>query len=433
MIKSKHRSRSGQQYIVNQRHSRRQVAVNELSIGMFVAELDIPWEESPFLFQGFLLESQEDIQVVQDSCEYVYIDVVEEEWVADHGHAPAAAPRSRTRYVEKQDMAQQLSQANRTYQAAKKQVKQLLASAQMGQALDSQQAQEVVKDCVDRVMGNPNAMLWLTRLKGQDEYTAEHSVNVCLLAISLGRLLDLAPYELENLGMCGLMHDLGKMKVPPEILNKPGPLEPEEFREMARHTVYGKQLLMSRADIYPGAIDVAYSHHERLDGKGYPRGIDSHKISRFTRIVTIVDAYDAMTSDRCYKPGMSSVEALRIINRNLGTQFDADIARTFISMIGLYPPGYLLEMTNGEVGIILSSNPGFQLKPKVIMILDAAKEPQPERILNLAYSPVDDFGQPYQPQNVYRSGCFGINVGDYVHRGLRIKGFEYSLSEPEQA
>ncbi|GGY51665.1 cyclic di-GMP phosphodiesterase [Bacterioplanes sanyensis] len=403
--------------------------MHELCVGMYVSELDIPWEESPFLFQGFLIESEQDIQVVQEYCREVYVDVVEEDWQAVSGHAPSTPSNTRTRYVEKQNLAQQLTQANRTYQAAKQQVRQLLLSAQMGQALDTRQAHTVVKDCVDRVVGNPNAVLWLTRLKNQDEYTAEHSVNVCLLAISLGRLLDLAPYELENLGMCGLMHDIGKMKVPPEILNKPGPLSPQEFEEMARHTVYGRQLLMGRSDIYPGAVDVAFSHHERLDGKGYPRGIDSHKISRFTRIVTIVDAYDAMTSDRCYKAGMSSIDALRIINRNVDVQFDADIARTFIQMIGLYPPGYLMQMSNGEVGIILSSDPGYRLKPKVIMILDAQQQPQPERILNLAYRPLDDFGQPYEPAGVFRSGCFGINVADYVHRGLRIQNFAYSLDE----
>ncbi len=132
--------------------------------------------------------------------------------------------------------------------------------------------------------------------------------------------MDLPPYKLENLGICGLVHDIGKMKVPADILNKPGPLNPEEFAEMARHTLYAKQLLMGRSDIYPGAVDVAYSHHERLDGKGYPRGIGSVKLSLFTHIVIVTDAYDAMTSDRCYKPDMSSLDAMRILNSNCGIQ-----------------------------------------------------------------------------------------------------------------
>lgn len=386
MIGSITTTRNGRKFRINKRHTRKRLDVSELTPGMHIVELDRPWIESPFLFQGFLLETAEDIQMVQDVCRWVYVDVVEEEWQEYHGHQ-TITPQRRTMYVEKQDMAQQLTRANRTYQSTKHQIKYLLNTAYLGQAMSLEGAKEAVKDCVERVIHNPNAILWLTRLKHQDEYTAEHSVNVCLLAIALGREMDLAPYELENLGICGLMHDIGKMKVPPEILNKPDTLNPQEFAEMARHTVYARQLLMGRSDIYPGAVDVAYSHHERLDGKGYPRGIDSSKISLFTRIVTVADAYDAMTSRRCYSEGMSSTEALKIIHRHIGSQFDEQVARKFIAMIGLYPPGYLLEMTNGEVGIILSSDPGYSLKPKVIMVLGADKQPQPERIINLANAP----------------------------------------------
>ncbi|MCB2387261.1 HD-GYP domain-containing protein [Thalassolituus alkanivorans] len=427
MIGSITTTRNGRKFQINKRHTRKRMDVSELTAGMYIVELDRPWTESPFLFQGFLLENDDDLLLIQTLCKWVFVDVVEEEW-NELDEKGKSAPQKRTRYVEKQEMAQQLSAANRTYQATKLQIKRLLASAQLGQAFNLQEAQRAVKDCVERVVNNPNAILWLTRLKHQDEYTAEHSVNVCLLSIALGKQMDLAPYELENLGICGLMHDIGKMKVPTEILNKPGPLDPEEFAEMARHTLYAKQLLMGRSDIYPGAVDVAYSHHERLDGKGYPRGIDSTKLSLFTRIVTVADAYDAMTSDRCYKPGMSSLDAMRILNRNRGTQFDEELVRKFISMIGLYPPGYLLEMSNGEVGIILSADPGYQLKPKVIMILGPDKQPQPERIVNLSMAPADDFGVPYQPQGVFRSGCFGVHVSDYINRGLRIKGFEYAMT-----
>ena len=428
MIGSVTTTRNGQKYRVHKRQLRKKLDVAELTAGMYVVELDIPWEESPFLFQGFLLENEQDIQTVQQYCRYVWVDVVEEDWVP-LDETRQSLRKTRTRYVAKQDMARQLSEANRTYQATKMQVKQLFASAHLGQALNMKQAQVMVKDCVQRVISNPNAMLWLTRLKHQDEYTAEHSVNASLLAISLGHHLDLAPYELENLGICGLMHDIGKMKVPDEILNKPGRLTAEEFEEMARHTTYARQMLMGRSDIYPGAVDVAWTHHERLDGSGYPRGIDSTKLSLFTRIVSVVDAYDAMTSDRVYKAGMSSLEAMKILNKNAGTQFDPEVVKKFIAMIGLYPPGYLLQMTNGEVGIILSADEGYHLKPRVIMILDKHKQPQPEQVINLATNPQDMDGIPYKPAGVFRSGNFGVNVSDYIERGLRIKGFEYSLND----
>ena len=126
---------------------------------------------------------------------------------------------------------------------------------------------------------------------------------------------------------------------------------------------------------------------------------------------------------------MSSLEAMKILNKNAGTQFDKEVVKKFIAMIGLYPPGYLLQMTNGEVGIILSADEGYQLKPRVIMILDKNKQPQPEQIINLAMNPVDRDGQPYKADGVFRSGNFGVSVSDYIQRGLRIKGFEYSLND----
>ena len=409
---------------------RRKVDVGQLILGMFVAELDCPWSDSPFLLQGFTIATNNDLEMLYDCCKFVFVEVTEEEWVEYKPHAQTKKVK-RIRFTEKQNMASELSDANRTYQAAKTHIKLLLSSVQLGQTFSTVEIQGVVNECVNKVMQNPNAILWLTRLKNSDDYTAEHSINVSLLAIALGRHLGMDAWELENLGICALLHDVGKMNVDDGILNKPGPLNPEEFAEMARHTVYAKKLLMERRDIYPGAVDVAYSHHERLDGRGYPRGIDGSKISMFTRIVTIVDAYDAMTSDRCYRKGISSLDALRIINKHKDTQFDANAAQKFIAMIGLYPPGFLLEMKNGEVGIILSNDKGYQLRPKVIMVLDKDKQPQPESIINLSQYPDDIFGNKYEPKAVFKSGAFGINVRDYINKGLKIKGMEYSMLSEE--
>lgn len=425
MFNSTRSSRTGRRFQVHKTVSRKKINVAHLNIGMHVVELDRPWSESPFLFQGITLETQKDVEMVQECCAFVIVEVTEEEWLEKRGTHTHKVRR--TLYVEKKSIATDVADANRTYQVAKSHIKLLLTSVQLGQALATEDTQTIVTECVNRVMHNPNAILWLTRLKSNDDYTAEHCINVSLLAIALGHHMGLEQWELENLGICGLLHDIGKMNVADEILNKPGPLTAEEFAEMAKHPLYGKKLLMERSDIYLGAVDVAYNHHERLDGKGYPRGLDASKISLFTRIVTIVDAYDAMTSNRCYKKGMSSLEALKIINKHKGTQFDQEAAQKFIVMIGIYPPGYLMEMTNGEVGIILSHDENYQLRPKVIMILDKNKEPQPETIINLAHDPEDSAGNRYAVKAVYRSGVFGVNVADYIQRGLKIKGLDYSM------
>jgi len=138
-------------------------------------------------------------------------------------------------------------------------------------------------------------MLWLSKIREESSYTSDHCLNVCVLAVAFGRHLGIEKNELEELGLCGLLHDIGKMRVPDEILNKPGRLSEKEFNLMKAHTVHGRNLLLSAKNVYAGAIDVAYNHHERIDGNGYPRKLDAAKISRFTRIISIVDVYDACT------------------------------------------------------------------------------------------------------------------------------------------
>jgi HD-GYP domain-containing protein (c-di-GMP phosphodiesterase class II) len=405
---------------------RHKIDVNHLRIGMFVVDLDCPWSETPFLCQGFTIETHYDLEMLCKCCQFVYIDSAEEK---QFEYAPYSANRKikRTSITKNKNSASELNDANHTYQAAKKHIRLLLSDAQLGQALSTIETQVIIRKCANKVIENPNAILWLTRLKNSDDYTAEHSINVSLLAIALGRHMGMDERELENLGLCALLHDVGKVNVANEILNKSGPLNPTEFDEIAKHTIYAKKLLMERNDIYPGVIDVAYNHHERLDGKGYPRGIDGTEISMFTRVVTIVDAYDAMTSDRCYRKGISSLDALTIINKHKGTQFDANAAQIFIAMIGLYPAGYLMEMKNGEVGIIISHDKGYPLRPRVIMILDKNKQPQPETIINLSQYPCDLCGNKYEPKFVFRSGAFGINVRDFFGKGVKVKGMDYSM------
>ena len=200
-----------------------------------------------------------------------------------------------------------------TFREARSLTKTMLDDIRLGGAIDTDQAKATVNDCVQSVIRNPDALMWMSKMRSEDEYTAEHCLNVCILAVAFGRQLGLGEEELTDLGMCGLLHDVGKMKVPPDVLNKPGPLTEKEMRMMMAHTVHGRNLLMSTQGIYSGVVDVAFSHHERMDGMGYPRRLPGHGMSKFSRIVAIVDAYDAMTADRCYQSARTSTEAMKIL------------------------------------------------------------------------------------------------------------------------
>lgn len=198
-------------------------------------------------------------------------------------------------------------------------------------------------------------------------------MNVCIFSIVLGRHLGMSVDELRNLGLSGLMHDMGKMRVPLEVLNKPGRLSDEEMTLVKAHTVHGREILISSHGIYPDAIEVAYQHHENLDGTGYPTGLTDAEIPAFTRIVAVADTYDAVTSDRVYQSGRTHMETIAILYKESGKHLDAELASKFIECLGIYPAGSLVEMSNEEVALVIEVNPRQKLKPKVIMLLDSEK------------------------------------------------------------
>ena len=322
--------------------------------------------------------------------------------------------------IAKIEFAEEMQAAEPAFHAAREHSLRLLEAVRLGNELDVRQVKVVVKECVESMLRNPGAMLWLARIKNSDEYTAEHCLRVAILAIALGRELGLRQAELEHLGMCGMLHDVGKIKVPSAILNKPGALTPEELLIMQGHVVEGRKLLMSNQQVTPAAVDVAFSHHERLDGRGYPRGLDAARIPFFAKIVAVVDAYDAINSDRPYSKGKSSLEALRILFEARGTHFDEDMVKLFVRRVGIYPPGEIVEMSNGEVGIIIGCSPLSKLKPKLLLVLDEHKQPRTERVINLQEAVSDARGRPYRVSEVYPSGTFGIDIEAYRRKGLVI-------------
>ncbi|PAV48998.1 diguanylate cyclase [Pseudomonas sp. HAR-UPW-AIA-41] len=398
------------------------IPVEQLTLGMYVCELDRPWQETPFLFQGFRIRHPQEIVLLGEVCQFVWVDAKRsvglQQQVSENLLSVAAEHLQPV--VAKVDFGQEIQAAEPAFHAAREHSLRLLEAARLGHELDVKQVKVVVKECVESMLRNPGAMLWLARIKNSDEYTAEHCLRVAIFSIALGRELGLRQAELEHLGMCGMLHDVGKIKVPSAILNKPGALTEEELLIMQSHAVEGRKLLMSNQQVTPAAVDVAFSHHERLDGRGYPRGLDAARIPFFAKIVAVVDAYDAINSDRPYSKGKSSLEALRILFEARGTHFDEDMVKLFVRRVGIYPPGEIVEMSNGEVGIIIGCSPLSKLKPKLLLVLDEHKQPRAERVINLQEAVTDARGRPYRVKEVYPSGAFGIDIEVYRRKGLVI-------------
>ncbi|MDK8462618.1 HD-GYP domain-containing protein [Marinobacter sp. SS13-12] len=381
--------------------------VDLLTAGMRVVKLDRPWTEVPVLFQGFTIENTDQARILRQYCEWVLVEG--EEKVLSEALDKVMLHKQRTSIPmpETRTLAEEMPRAREAWSKTQTFVERVTRDIEQGNDLNLQDARPVIRDCVESIKANASAMFWMNRIKSRDAYTAEHCLRVAIFTVAFARFLGMPDEDLEIAGMCGLLHDLGKLKVPPEILNKPGALSREEFAIMQKHTTFGYELLRADTTLDPIIRDVTRHHHERVDGSGYPQQLQEWQISRFARLVSIVDAFDAMTSDRCYRDGIPASDAIRILYRNRGRQFDADMVEAFIRMIGIYPPGTLVELTTGEVALIVAVHPGKKLKPRVEVLLDTEKKAVTPRTIDLANPTPGERPEIIRP---LPDGAFGISL-----------------------
>jgi len=403
-----------------------QVDVKDLKIGMFVSRLDRPWLETNFLLQGFELTNQLDIQAVQQQCDFVFIDTTRQTKVVRYAASSTAYTKDYLDNVQPRErrstFGQEIEQAEAVHQKTSNLVRSFMEEVQFGRTINAVAAKEAVANCVDSVLNSPDALMLMTQLRNQDEYTAQHSMNVCIYAIALGRHINLSIEELNNVGMCGMMHDMGKMLVPTEVLNKPGRLTPEELVIMQSHAKKGWELLINTRGMYGGAIDVAYLHHERLDGEGYPRKFKANQITPFAKLVAIVDMFDALSSDRVYQKGRPHLEAIKVLTESSGNgHLDSALTMKFIECIGIYPAGSIVELASGELAIVLEIHPKAKLKPKIMIMQDENKKPCKERVVDLSIVSQSADGDQYRIRNVLQPDVCGIDLAKYYQSSLLKK------------
>lgn len=409
----------------------------DLTIGMYVSELDHPWIESPFLFQGFLLKDKEEVQQVQSTCKYVYVDTEKtSHQINNKLRVIAAATQnpvqekepnpSKTDFTntvilnkakfDKSSFTENLIQARKSRDKTRSYIDDMLAQARMGKITDTQKARELVAELASNIVENLDASMWLTQLKSRDEYTAIHSLNVCVLSLTFGRSLGLKGDELNKLGLGALLHDIGKMQVPLEILNKPGKLTVEEFKIMKSHPQKGYQMLLSDDTLSSDVLSIVKSHHERVSGKGYPDNLSESNISYYTKIVSITDVYDAITSDRVYHDGMTPHEALKRLYEWMPDNFDTKLMQAFIRTIGIYPVGSVVELKTGHIGLVVKLTDTHRLKPVVMLIMNRNREYYPRRkLVNLASSIWDKKDGKPEIKRIFDAKEFNIDIKKIIN------------------
>ncbi len=412
-----------------------QIHVSQLKLGMYVSELDISWLETDFAVQGMPMNSQKDIDAIAHYATHVWIDPLKQvtlgltqlksihpvgqlqQTSALKSISPPqqSEKKSCKDYPKINSAVEEHSTAKVLYSQGKTAIKNILTKVSERNEVAIEDARGIVNGCMESIIKNPDALMWMSKIREQDEYTAEHCLNVCILAMVFGRHLGLSEKEIVRLGLCGLLHDVGKMKMPNEILNKPEKLSASEYDIIKQHTLTGYELLAGSANFIPPIVaEVAKSHHEHMNGQGYPFKVAAGNLDPMVRMISLVDAYDAMTSDRCYSKGKSNTEALKLIYENKGKQFDEELALEFIRCVGIYPAGTIVQLINGDVGVVIEINQQYRHLPRLLMVRDSNGEVVNPYYLNLIEIEFGDLSNQHLIRCTLKNGAFGIDVSAYV-------------------
>ncbi len=359
---------------------KKQITIDELQPGMQIEKLDRSWLDTPFFRHRMMVTSFEQIaQLKASGVRTLVVTLETEEMAATPVSAPDIATDPVLTAVEEPasvpptiPFEEELPDARRVYQAAKTIVQNAMHDTRLGRAINMEEVNRVVSDMTGSVLRNPDALTSLSRLKKFDEYTFYHSVNTSILAMSLGRDLGFELNALHQIGVGTLLHDIGKTKIPPEILNKPGRFEPHEMEVMKQHVLRGVEVLTTTTGLGDSYLHPALEHHERVDGTGYPHRRTRSELSQFGLMAAVVDIYDAITSDRCYHKGRAAHEALQFLYRlALEGHLDATLVQRFIHVVGVYPVGSVVELNTGEVAIVKQIHHHVPLTPVVLLVKSA--------------------------------------------------------------
>jgi len=367
---------------------------------MYVSKLDRPWTETPFVFQGFVLKTEKQIDVLKQHCKHVFVDPEKEDLseIAKANAEELAKIRGTTVYTEAASVEVELPRAQTAYTRTTAVVEELSRAVDIGNAVDSSRSHEAAAQITDSVVRNPDAMALLIKLQEKSGATLSRAAEVSVMMTIFGRFLQLPPDRLEILGMLGLLQDVGKLKLPTELANQ-GPVNAAQIELYRTHVDHSVEILSNTAGLPPELPGLASLHHERFDGSGYPRGLRGGGIALFGLIAGIVDTFDTLTAPPPFGENLSPSNALNIIYKGRGKQFHPALVEQFIQCVGVFPVGCAVELNSGEVALVIAQNLVRRLQPRIMVVKDAKGNPLiPYKMLDLMKEPKIRPGEPYRIQ-----------------------------------
>jgi HD-GYP domain-containing protein (c-di-GMP phosphodiesterase class II) len=384
--------------------------VAALDIGMFVAQLDRPWLETPFALQGFHVRSRTDVDALSEYCRYVWVDP--ERRVRGAHSLHAVAPQRRRARVAKDTVSlkHEFQAARVDLESAQSAVSSVFERLRAGGLLDIAAMSKAIGPLVDSVLRNKDALAALIRMRRKDDYTYSHCLAVSVWSTLLGRHLALDKESLKELALGAALIDVGKARVEEELLTKAASLDASELASVREHLTHSIEIV-EEANVDRAVIEIVRYHHERHDGSGYAEGIAGTAIPLHARIAGLADSYDAMISPRPYKQARSSFEAMQELVDLKDVSYQGELVEQFMQSIGLFPTGSIVELNSGEVGIVVAQNPSRRLKPKVMLVLDGDKQRSDTfAIIDLM---VARDGNPVWITREHPPGTFGIDAEEF--------------------
>ena len=430
-----------------------------IEMGMFVAQLDRSWLETPFIQRGFVVSKLDEIALLQKFCTHVYVDVERSSlpekqiWKAHHQSGTAGDPFTETFIKRRRELrsARQVRgflgvlrklnpvrrgrgadetgeglvrivatraeapQAAAAFGFAAERMREILIYVKKGHRVDIDMIKSAVDPMIDSVMRNPDALAWYGALRKREDGVHSYSMTTAIWALILGRHLGFERHRLQNLAMGGLLLNIGNLRIPRSVGMKDGPLTEDEHKIIRMHVDYGVEIVKKSSAFTEDVIDMVRCHHERFDGSGYPNGLKGKDIPVYGRIAGVIDAYDAIISCKPYRGPKCAYDAVRELNQLSGDKFQVEVVEQFVQALGMFPTGSLVELNTGEVAIVIEQNRERRLRPNLLLILDANKQAVSSNGI-LALAKVPESGDSRKSRWIvggYDAGTFDIDPKDY--------------------